>query len=817
MERRRIYPQHPATQASSNSLQPVTPNPLQPTPTPTTQPIAPTTFSTAPATIPGAFIPRPESTAQPNVQQVSQPIIYTPKEEYQCPKELMRMTINCAPQTSQLAQKAAIPFGAVIHPLNASAAPIPLVDFGNIGVIRCKRCRAYINPYIIFQDAGRRYKCNLCGASNEIPHEYYAPLNDAGQRTDLQNRPELCYGAVEFVASAEYMVRPPQPPLYFFVIDVSLYAVSSGQLQLTADTILKTLDSLPGDGRAKIGFLTFDSKIHYYNFRQNSTRPQMMVVNNLEEVLVPAGYDLLVDLKDCRKSITTFLTNLPKMFGDTQEVRTCLGSAMKAAFNVQKNIGGKMLVFSSVLPSLGLGKLEARFDQKLLGTDKEINLLKPQTEWFKKFAVNCSKQQICVDIFIFARDSQYSDVATLATVPEISGGQLYYYPNFNGQNYQDASKYTADIWTNLTRETGFEAVMRVRASNGMKISAHYGNFFIRSTDLLALPTIDPTKAFGVQLQVTEDLGQITNIVGPFATLQAALLYTTSNQERRIRVMTISLPIANDLTNIFNLADANATVNLMTKMAIQKSLTTKLTEAREAIVNKCVDILSVYRQSFGTPNTNVQLMLPESLKALPLYVLAVVKSVIFKTSTTVNPDVRSYFTNMFRVMGTELGAVFLYPRLFALHNMPEECGVPDETTGAVVLPAPVNLSSEKIERNGIFLLDNGHQFLLWIAKAVDPQLLLDLTGTDNFNELDVSRLAIDSDPNQPVNTLKNRIVSVINSLRVGRANYQSVHIIKEGSGGDIYFFSHFIEDRTNTVYSYYEFLVQLQRTVSTKSS
>jgi len=28
----------------------------------------------------------------------------------------------------------------------------------------------------------------------------------------LQDRPELTRGAVEFVASTEYMVRPPQPP-----------------------------------------------------------------------------------------------------------------------------------------------------------------------------------------------------------------------------------------------------------------------------------------------------------------------------------------------------------------------------------------------------------------------------------------------------------------------------------------------------------------------------------------------------------------------------------------------------------------------------
>ena len=40
---------------------------------------------------------------------------------------------------------------------------------------------------------------------------------------------------------------------------------------------------------------------------------------------------------------------------------------------------------------------------------------------------------------------------------------------------------------NLTRTTGWEAVMRIRCSKGLRISAFHGHFFIRSTDLLALP------------------------------------------------------------------------------------------------------------------------------------------------------------------------------------------------------------------------------------------------------------------------------------------------------------------------------------------
>ena len=45
----------------------------------------------------------------------------------------------------------------------------------------------------------------------------------------------------------------------------------------------------------------------------------------------------------------------------------------------------------------------------------------------------------------------------------------------------------AQVRHNLTRTTGWEAVMRIRCSKGLRISAFHGHFFIRSTDLLALP------------------------------------------------------------------------------------------------------------------------------------------------------------------------------------------------------------------------------------------------------------------------------------------------------------------------------------------
>ena len=48
------------------------------------------------------------------------------------------------------------------------------------------------------------------------------------QPGDRWQRPELTHAVVEFVAPTEYMVRPPQPLVYCFLIDVSHAAIQSG-------------------------------------------------------------------------------------------------------------------------------------------------------------------------------------------------------------------------------------------------------------------------------------------------------------------------------------------------------------------------------------------------------------------------------------------------------------------------------------------------------------------------------------------------------------------------------------------------------------
>lgn len=41
---------------------------------------------------------------------------------------------------------------------------------------------------------------------------------------------------------------------------------------------------LPGNTRTKIGFITFDSTIHFYSLQEGLSQPQMLIVSDIEGI-----------------------------------------------------------------------------------------------------------------------------------------------------------------------------------------------------------------------------------------------------------------------------------------------------------------------------------------------------------------------------------------------------------------------------------------------------------------------------------------------------------------------------------------------------
>jgi len=677
-------------------------------------------------------------------------------------------------------------------------------------------------------------------------------LDAQNRRRDSEQRPELSSGVVEWVAPSEYMVRPPQAPSFFFVIDVSASAVRSGMLGAVSKAIAKSLDDLPGGQRTKVGFITFDTAVHYYSLKPGSSQAQMMVVGDLKELFVPAPDHLLATLHDSRDAVNHFLENLPDMFQrDDMTQECCLGPALKAAFTITKSIGGKMSIFQAGPPTLGEGAVRMRENPRLLGTPEEVNLLKPDVAWYRDTALEFSRAQIAVDLFVFP--NQYVDSSSLAELPRLTAGQFFGFPRFDPT--MDSDKLESLLYRRLTQPTAFETVLRIRCSKGMKIRKFYGNFNIRGTDLLALPNCNADSVFAFDLD--HDVSGQNHSQSPSAvTIQSALLYTTSDGERRIRVATQALPLTARPSEILESADAEAVATLLTKQALEAGIKSNLDHARNRLIQSCVDIIRSAKEgrngggvgvrpssSYGPPGGGPArdsgiadtVAIPENLRLLPLYVLALLKNVALRGGTDVHPDERIAARSLLNSLFVKETIGFVHPRLFAVHDLDRSepgVGMPavlvvgedgeekdernDDDDGSVVgresirLPKAVGLTADSLSSEGIYVLDNGIDTYIWVGRASDPAATIALFGTESLENSDMSEIKL----NTTGNDLASRLSTILHALHedsicVSNPVSPKIFIVREGDAGmESRFFWNLVEDRAQFnggTYTYPEFM------------
>ncbi|CAI8605195.1 unnamed protein product [Vicia faba] len=717
-----------------------------------------------------------------------------------CSPRYMKCTINQIPFTADLLTTSGMQLAMLVQPLalpHPSEDPIQVVDFGESGPVRCSRCKAYVNPFMKFIDQGRRFICNLCGFSDETPRDYHCNLGPDGRRRDADEKPELCKGTVEFVATKEFMVREPMPAVYFFLVDVSMNAVQTGATAAACSAINQVIADLPEGPRTQVGVATFDSTIHFYNLKRALQQPLMLIVPDVQDVYTPLQTDVIVPLPECRQHLELLLESIPTMFQSNRTSESAFGAAIKAAFLAMKDTGGKLMVFQSVLPSIGIGALSAREAEgrtNISAGEKEAHkLLQPSDKTLKDLAVELAEYQVCVDVFVTTQT--YVDIASISAIPRTTGGQVYYYYPFSALS--DPAKLYNDLRWNVTRPQGFEAVMRVRCSQGIQVQEYYGNFCKRIPTDVDLPGIDCDKTFMVTLKHDDKLQD-----GSECAFQCALLYTTVYGQRRIRVITLSLPVTSMLSNLFRAADLDTQFCCFLKQAASEIPSKPLPLVREQVTNLCTNALYSYRKFCATVSSSGQLILPEALKLLPLYTLALTKSTGLRTDGKI--DERSFWINYVSSLSAPLAIPLVYPRMVAIHDLDSK-----EEEESVV-PSFLPLSSEHISDDGIYLLENGHDCLIYAGESVNPDIVRKLFGVSTVDEIPTHFVLQQFD-----NPLSKKLNEVVNEIRRQRFCYLRLKLCRKGDPSGMLFFSYMIEDKSAGGFSYVEFLIHVHRQIQNK--
>ncbi|GES88569.1 Sec23/Sec24 family protein [Rhizophagus clarus] len=690
----------------------------------------------------------------------------------------MRLTLYSIPNTDDLLQTSHLPLGVILQPmakLRNDEAPIELVDFQENGPVRCRRCKAYINPFVIFVEGGQKFICNMCLFSNEVPPEYFCHLDMNGRRADIDQRPELKYGTVEFAAPEEYWARPPTPLSHVFAIDVSWNAIKSGMLAKCVETIRDILfnnpNSIPPGG--KIGIITFDKDVHFYNLQPQLEQAQMLVVSDINDVFVPLNSGFLVDPIESKAVIEGLLESLPTMFAENKAIESVLGAVVEAAHMALNTTGGKLIIFQTSLPTFGPGAIKHH-------------------------------SGICIDLFLFP--NTYIDIATIGLLSCLTGGEMYYYPNFDVQ--KDGGKFAFELHQNITREFGYNSLMRIRCSNGLRVEEHFGNFNMRNTTDIELAGIDSDKAFGALLKYDGKLDEKTD-----AYIQCALLYTTATGQRRVRTHNLSVSVTTLLGNVFRHAEMDTTVNLLAKQAVSNTITKPLRDIRDQITDKCVKILLSYRRHCASSSSPGQLILPEAFKLFPLYALTMLKSKALRGGANLTSDARVYCMRLIKNIGVTESIVFLYPRLIPVHNLSDQfqVGYPNQYS-KVKLPPLIRVSSARLESEGAYLLENGHILIFWIGRQVSSEFINNVFGVDTIEKID-SKLSSLPELENPTSI---RIRSIISYLQTQRSKYLRLTIARmQIDATEIEFHNLLVEDENNGAMSYVDYLCYIHKQIQTE--
>uniref|UniRef100_A0A7S2F1C4 Protein transport protein SEC23 n=2 Tax=Octactis speculum TaxID=3111310 RepID=A0A7S2F1C4_9STRA len=798
---------------------------------------------------------------------------YRVVDEGNCSPRFMRPTMHHMPATRDVANQTKVPLGILVQPMaepEEGEEQISVVDFGENGPPRCTRCKGYVNCFVTWGKNGQEWSCNLCDMVNQTPPNYHCGLDGSGRRQDHAYRPELAKGSVDLVVTKQYCVRPVQQPIYLFVVDTSAHAMAVGFTQAILAAILAAADEtvrvaknggaqdqrvptgepggFPGGLAARVGIIGFDRTIQFYRASEDSgggMEVSTNVVSDVEDPFAPLPpNDQWLFQSDTANPdrlrlglgavVDFILRSVPANATPEASVPvTCPMAALSAATSGLSLCGGRVFLFASGPPLLGVGRLRPRGHTKDYGTDREVSLYRPMLPtvggkedqasgaYYENFADQCAARQVAVDLFFLQNrpgghaNADFLGIATLSLIPKATGGGVHLIPCDFGPLATDTLRHlVGEIHTVLSVAAANETVLKVRTSQGLRCVSHHGPGVQRVPGELELATWSaPTSTLCI---IKHDNALKPNERCYF---QAALLYSSVCGRRMVRLHNICLLVTSTFHEVFRLMDLDATFTANLRLNMPKVYSDPLASIREHLTDICAEALSSYRHNCAKSSPLGQLILPESIKLMPLYTLSLLKSMALRSNArgngqSIDPtgDERAAKKFMLEHLPVHLVHRLTYPRIYDLENMdPVACSPVPESEVHFAMPPELSCSSQHLKTNGAVLMDAGWTVFLYVGKDAPPALLAELFGVESIN------------PEAPPQTLSDggdlaaKVRCMLREIRHGLPFFVPMRtVVSQQRGPDeLRMLSLMIEDKTKHDDSYVDYLCNVHRRIQNK--
>lgn len=705
-----------------------------------------------------------------------------------CRSSFMKSTFYKVPATKELANQSGIPLGLSIQPFASVNAEIPQVDCTSPGsLLRCRNCMAYVNPFIIVNNGGRSYRCNICSMDNNLPPDLYS--------LGSQSKPELRYGTVDFLVANEFIKRATsqRPPFLIFLVDVT----KTEFIPLFIDSIKHSLNFLnEGVAFSNVGIAAFDRSLHLIDFSHIGS-PSIVTYSDLEDPF--SGVFLksfCIPAKGNCSSFSLILDSFTQIFERSTRNDSCLGSALRVLLRHVSEVNCRIITFSSSFFGFGPGSLRLR-EASANASEKEFSLFKAQGTFIKDVANEAANSGVCIDLFI--ANSSPCDVASIEPLASLTGGEVHLYSGLSSRN---AECLREDVFRKITSSIAFDCFGKLRVSEGISVQDYFGNLNMRNASEMMFGGFDVRQAFSVLLSVDAKLAERSKV-----SFQYAILFTDTFGRRVVRVHNLCLPLASSISELFLFSDFESVTSLLSKRAASLVMNETLSGIRSLISKRVASILYAYRKYCSPNSLQSQLVLPDAQKILPILSLGLQKSRAF-TSMPLSLDSRVCWLKVLSGLPLESLQYLLYPKLLCCT---------DFSNASQFEQQEIPLSSEFLDPQHVYCLFSGVSLFLWVGKLVSPQILASLFKVSSLEELDTHEIrklpVIDNDLSAKTRALIDCFQKDFKNFR-----HSSLVICRQGidaSEGD--FATHLIHDQAFGLPSYADYLASLHNLVKEEHS
>ena len=266
--------------------------------------------------------------------------------------------------------------------------------------------------------------------------------------------------------------------------------------------------------------------------------------------------------------------------------------------------------------------------------------------------------------------------------------------------------------------------------------------------------------------------------------------------------------------------------------------TSIQSVKDQTITTTVNTLYAYRKFCASNNSTGQLILPEGLKVLPLYCLGLHKSPGMRSDA--HADDRAAWLLNGLCAPVKMCVPSVYPRNFPVHRLVDEVRVyfylhlhlliclflsrmgdstdvvfcsqgADEGTVFPPLPTVTWLSAEKLEQDGIYVLEDARELLVWVGRQCPEAVLRETFGVDHVDHIQSNTSAL-----AQLDTKRSKSLNAfVNCMRRMRSGYLRMRILRRGDPGEAAFYAKLTEDRNVAGMSYVDFLCHVHRLIQNK--